>query len=76
MAEPASETETITKESSKMYSNPTGGHVLGAQLPNTGDSWVMMAAGIVTVVAGVVIIASTVAYIVAKRTNKAKAVKA
>jgi uncharacterized membrane protein HdeD (DUF308 family) len=48
-----------------MYSGTP--HVLGAQLPNTGDGWVMMAAGLVTVVAGVIIIASTVAYIVAKK---------
>jgi LPXTG-motif cell wall-anchored protein len=50
-----------------------GGQVLGVQLPNTGDSWVMTAAAIVTLVAGVAIVASTVAFIVAKKTHKAKA---
>ncbi|HSD55986.1 MAG TPA: LPXTG cell wall anchor domain-containing protein [Candidatus Saccharimonadales bacterium] len=48
-----------------------GSQVLGWQLPNTGDNWAMTAAAIVTLVAGVVIVASTVAFIVAKKAHKA-----
>lgn len=40
-------------------------------LPNTSGSWVMMAAGIVTMVAGVAIVATTIAFIVAKKAHKA-----
>lgn len=51
-------------------------YVQGAQspmgiLPNTGDSWLLMAAGIVTVVAGVAIIVTTVAFMIAKKAHKA-----
>jgi len=44
-----------------MYGQGAGPQVLGWQLPNTGDNWVMTAAAIVSLVAGVVIVASTVA---------------
>jgi LPXTG-motif cell wall-anchored protein len=49
----------------------SGPQVLGVQLPNTGDNWVMTAAAIVTLVAGAVIIASTIAFVVAKKAHKA-----
>ncbi|MET1033548.1 MAG: hypothetical protein ABWX94_03540 [Candidatus Saccharimonadales bacterium] len=46
-------------------------HVSGGVLPNTGDSWLLMAAGIVTAVAGVAIIVTTVAFMIAKKAHKA-----
>ena len=42
-------------------------HVAGGILPNTGDSWLMTAAGLVTLVAGAAIIVTTVAFMVAKK---------
>lgn len=53
-----------------MYTQGSG-HVLGLQLPNTSGNWFMTAAAILTLVAGVVIVASTVAFIVAKKAHKA-----
>lgn len=43
----------------------------GGILPSTGDSWLTMAAGIVTIAAGVAIIVTTVAVLVAKKAHKA-----
>lgn len=47
------------------------GPLSGGILPSTGDNWVLMAAGIVTLVAGVVIVATTVAFMVTKKAHKA-----
>lgn len=47
-------------------------HVSGGVLPTTSGSWLLMAAGIVTAVAGVAIIVTTVAYLVAKKAHKAQ----
>jgi|GEM_PF-1278539 len=48
----------------------------GTLLPNTGEGWLTTVASIVTIIVGVVIITTTIAYIVAKRSHKAKAAKA
>jgi LPXTG cell wall anchor motif len=49
----------------------SAGQVLGWHLPNTGDNWAMNAAAIISLAAGVIIIVSTVAFMVAKKAHKA-----
>lgn len=59
-----------------MYGRGADPFTGGTLLPNTGEGWLMTAASIVTIVVGVAVIATTIAYIVVKRSHKAKAAKA